>query len=204
MGRDNVGKILPFSGNIANKSRRPTVPQLNIKGPNTSKMNVFYYLALQFEALVILLQDTHCTNAEKLVLSGYQLAGSSVIRKHGLATFSTSNYGIRFWTNRHRHRRLSGCAWTLMVNVYKLPRMRLQSLDFPGFPHLCLYTGDFNCHHVEWGYDDNRADGECLVGWARIDGLALLYNAKDAARFYSGSWNTGNYPDLAFASAGPT
>ena len=50
-------------------------------------MNVLHHLALQSEALVILLQETHCTDAEKLVLPNYQLAGSSLSRKHGLATF---------------------------------------------------------------------------------------------------------------------
>ena len=61
--------------------------QLNIEGLTASKMNVLYYLALQLEAFVILLQETHCTDAEKLVLKNYQLAGSSLSRKHGLATF---------------------------------------------------------------------------------------------------------------------
>ena len=42
-----------------------------------------------------------------------------------------------------------------------------------------------------------------LAGWASINCLALLYNAKDAASFYSGCWNTGTNPDLAFASVGP-
>ena len=50
-------------------------------------MNVLHHLAMQSEALVILLQETHCTDAEKLVLPHYQLAGSSLSRKHGLATF---------------------------------------------------------------------------------------------------------------------
>ena len=45
--------------------------------------------------------------------------------------------------------------------------------------------------------------GECLAGWASVNCLALLYNAKDAASFYSGRWNTGTNPDLAFASVGP-
>ena len=71
------------------------------------------------------------------------------------------------------------------------------------FPHLCLYAGDFNCRHADWGYDDNSPDGECLAGWASINCLALLYNAKDAASFYSGRWNTGTNPDLAFAIVGP-
>ena len=44
---------------------------------------------------------------------------------------------------------------------------------------------------------------ECLAGLASINCLALLYNAKDAASFYSGRWNTGTNPDLAFASVGP-
>ena len=42
-----------------------------------------------------------------------------------------------------------------------------------------------------------------MAGWASINCLVLLYNAKDAASFYSGRWNTGTNPDLAFASAGP-
>ena len=78
--------------------------------------------------------------------------------------------------------------------------MQLQSLDLSVFPHPCPYAGDFNCHHVDWGYDNNSPDSECLAGWASINNLALLYNAKDAPIFYSGCWNTGTNPDLAFAS----
>ena len=71
------------------------------------------------------------------------------------------------------------------------------------FTHPCLYAGDFNCRHADWGYDDNSPDGECLAGWASINCLALLHNAKDAAGFYSCRWNTGTNPNLAFASIGP-
>ena len=73
----------------------------------------------------------------------------------------------------------------------------------PSVPHPCLYAGDFNYCHANWGYDDNSPDGECLAGWASINCLALLYNAKDAASFYSGRWNTGTNPEVAFASVGP-
>ena len=90
-----------------------------------------------------------------------------------------------------------------LVNVYKPLPMQLQSLDFPMFPHPCLYGGNFNCHHADWGYDDNSLDNECLAGWASINCLALLYNAKDTASFYSSCWNTGTNPDLAFTSVGP-
>ena len=90
-----------------------------------------------------------------------------------------------------------------IVNVYKPPSTRLQTLDLPVFPHPCRYAGDFNCRHADWGYDDNSPDGECLAGWASINCLALLYNAKDAASFYFGRCNTGTNPDLAFACVGP-
>ena len=39
---------------------------------------------------------------------------------------------------------------------------RLRTLDLPVFPHPCLYAGDFNCRHADWGYDDNSPDGEKL------------------------------------------
>ena len=42
-----------------------------------------------------------------------------------------------------------------------------------------------------------------MAGWATINRLALLYDAKDTASFYSGRWNTGTNPDLAFARVGP-
>ena len=90
-----------------------------------------------------------------------------------------------------------------IVNVYKPPPTRLRTLDLSVFPHPCLYADDFNCCHADWGYYDSSPDGECLAGWASINCLALLYNAKDAASFYSGLWNTGTNPDLAFASVDP-
>ena len=87
-----------------------------------------------------------------------------------------------------------------IVNVYKPPPIRLQVFDLPVFPQLCLYAGDFNCQHVDWGYDANRGDGECLAGWANTNNLALLHNPTDSASFHSDRWNTSTHPDLAFLS----
>ena len=206
-GRGNARIKLPFSGHIANKFRRPTIFQLNIEGLTASKMNVLHHLAMHSEALVILLKETHCTDVEKLVLPNYQLAGSSLSRKHGLATFVHER--LRY-TLLDQSPPTSEIEWLCVdddgykiVNVYKPPPTRLRTLDLPVFPHPCLYAGHFNCRHADWGYDDNSPDGECLAGWASINCLALLYNAKDAASFYSGRWNTGTNPDLAFASVGP-
>ena len=84
-----------------------------------------------------------------------------------------------------------------------LHRFALQESDLQVFPHPCLYAGDFNCQHVDRSYDTNSADGECLVGCANTNNLALLHNSKDDASFHSGRWNTSTNPDLAFVSIDP-
>ena len=89
-----------------------------------------------------------------------------------------------------------------IVNVYKPPPTPLQTTDLPVFPHPILYSGDFNCPHVNWGYSSNSADGECLVAWASLNGLVPLHDPKDMATFHSGCWNNGTNPDLAFVSVG--
>ena len=176
---------MPFSGHIANKFRRRTILQLNIEDLTASKMNVLHYLALQFETLVFLLKVTDCTNAEKLELPGFPLAGCSSSRKYGLPRLTT------FVHKQLRYSRLDqslptseielfcvsvvGCK---IVNVYQPPLTRVRFLDLPVFPHHCLCAGDFKCHHVDWGYDDNSPDGECLAGWESINRLALLYNVR--------------------------
>ena len=169
-GLGNARIKLLFSGNNANKFRRPTILQLNIEGLTASKMNVLHQLAMQFEALVILLQETQCTDAEKLVLLNYLLAASSLSRKHGLATFVHER--LRY-TLLDQSPPTSEIEWLCVdvVNVYKPPLTRLRTLDLPVFPHPCLYAGDFNCRHADWGYDDNSPDGECLAGWASINCL---------------------------------
>ena len=152
-GWDNVRIKLPFSGHIDNKFRRPTILQLNIEGITETKMNVHYYLAIQSEALVILLQETHCTDAEKLVLPNYQLAGSSLSRKHSLATFVHER--LRY-TLLEQSTLTSEIEWLCVdvdgykiVNVYKPPPTPLQTLNLPVFAHPCLYAGDFNCRHAD-------------------------------------------------------
>ena len=52
------------------------------------------------------------------------------------------------------------------------------------FPHPCLYAGDFNCHHADWGYSTTSPDGESLVDSATKSNLALLHNPKTLEHRY--------------------
>ena len=177
---------------------------MNIEDLTASKMSVLHHLALQCEALVILLQETHCTSVERLDLPSYHLAGFSLSRKHGLATFVHERLK---WILIDQSPPTSEIEWVCVdvdnykiVNVYKPPPTRMQASDLPAFPHLCLYADDFNCHHVDWAYDNSDPDGVCLAGWASANNSTLLYSPKEAASFHSGRWKTDTNPDLAFAS----
>ena len=70
---------VPKASSLATEYRRPRCKQ--------DECTVLYRLAVQYEALVILLQENQCTCADKLKIKGFALAGSSLSRKHGLATF---------------------------------------------------------------------------------------------------------------------
>ena len=124
-----VAHKLPFSGHIIKKFRGPSILQLNIEGLTASKINVLHHLAIQLEAFVILLQETQCTSAEKLVLTNYQLAGFSLSRKHGLAMFVHERLK---WTLYDRSPTTSETEWLCVdvdgykiVNIYKPPPTRL-------------------------------------------------------------------------------
>ena len=198
---------MPLPGHTVNKFRRPTVLQLNIEGLTASKMNALHYFAVQYEALIILLQETHCTCADKLTIPGFALAGSSFSKKHGFATFVHDRLK---WTLADQPPAALETEWLCedvdgyrIVNVYKPPPTRLQASDLPVFPHIVFHAGDFNCSYVNWGYKTSSVDGEWLVAWASLNDLVPFHDPKDITTFHSGRWNTGTNPDLTFVSVGP-
>ena len=136
--------------------------------------------------------ETHCTSAKKLILPSFQPARYySLTRKHDFATFV--NKRLRF-TLLDQSSPTSEIEWLCVdvdgyeiFSVYKPLPMRLQSLDLPLFPHPYLHGSNFNCHNVDWGYDNNCLNGECLAGWENINYLAFLYNAKMPPAFTPGA-----------------
>jgi len=76
-----------------------------------------------------------------------------------------------------------------IINVYKRPRSRLTPTAVPTFPHPSLCVSDFNCQHVNWGYNNTSFDSESLDSWAISNNSGLLYDPKKAANFSSHKWN---------------
>jgi len=57
-----------------------------------------------------------------------------------------------------------------VVNVYK-SYSRLTPMTIPTFPHTSLYDADFNCQHLNWGYNTTSLDNVNLDSWATSNNL---------------------------------
>jgi len=85
-----MGHKTPFSGRgsrNAAEDPRPNVLQLNTEGLTANKISVIEKLAYKNKAFIIVLQETHCTTADKLVIPNFSLAGSVLSRNHSPSTF---------------------------------------------------------------------------------------------------------------------
>jgi len=86
-----MGQTTPSSGcgsrNAAEDDPRPNIHQLNIEGLTENKISVIEQLPYKNKAFIIVLQETNCTTADKLMIPNFSLAGSILSRNHGLVTF---------------------------------------------------------------------------------------------------------------------
>ena len=172
-------------------------------------------LAHNNKVIAILLQETHCTNLYFLAIAGYKLCAFTTSKHHGIATFVSQDATFvsqdATWSTVARSHSNSEIEWLAIridgmtiVNIYKPPPTRLTPTLLPSFGNQCIYAGDFNCQHSEWGYHMCSADGDSLTVWASANGLTLLYDPKEPASFHSQGWNSDTSHDLAFAHTADT
>ena len=124
-----VGHTMPFLGRgsrNAAEDPRPNMLQLNIEGLTANKISVIEQLAYKNKAFIIVLQETHCTTAGKLVIPNFSLPGSVLSRTHSLATFVHEQLE---WSLVDPSPEQSETEWLCIdvtgykiINVYKPPR----------------------------------------------------------------------------------
>ena len=199
-GRDDM----PLSGHTVNKFRRPAVLQLNIEGLTASKMNVLRHLTVQYEVLVIIPQETHYTCADMLTIPGFALAGSSLSRKHGLATFVHDR--LR-WTFAEQSPATSETEWLCVdvdgyriFNVYKPPPTQLQASGLPVFPFsmLAILIVRMSTGVIELTVPMESA---LLLGQASMALSLSMTKGRGHPTFWS--LEHLHNPDLIFVSVGP-
>ena len=87
-----------------------------------------------------------------------------------------------------------------VVNIYKPPSIKWSEPNMTNFVHPCVFMGDFNSHHVNWGYNNNDHDGVFLKDWMHNNGFNLIFDAKAKKSFFSKVHGTETNPDLCFVS----
>jgi len=139
-------------------THEPSILQLNSAGLTEKKISVIEQLAYRNKAFINVLQETHCTTADKLVIHNFSLAASVMNRKHTLATFVHERLE---WSLVDQSPEQSETEWLCVdvagykIIVYKLPRSRLAPNAIPTSPHPSLYVDDFKCQHVNGEQQQN-------------------------------------------------
>ena len=136
--------------------------QLKIERTTTSKTSVVECFAHKIKALVILLQETHCTFVDELVFPNFALAESFPSKNHGLATFVQKSLS---WTPADHSPEDSeieclcmDIAGLKIINIYKPPSSLLLTMSLLVFPSPHVYAGDFNSQHVQQEYRANTSN----------------------------------------------
>jgi len=109
------------------------------RGITANKIRVIEQLAYKNKEFIIVLQETHWTTADKLLISNFSLAGSVLSRKYGTDTFVHERLG---WSLVDQSPEQSKTEWLRVyaaeykiINIYKPRRSRLTHTDIPTFPH---------------------------------------------------------------------
>ena len=134
-----------------------------------AKREIIQYIASDNKATITLLQKTHQTSSNKLKLCGYTLADWIPHQGHGIATFvqattSFTHDGKSFEDNPTERSTISINNINI-TNLYHLPTVTMDTSNLPPVSAASVISGDFNCHHENWGYSTRDYNEKCLADW---------------------------------------
>ena len=176
--------------------------QLNAEGPSKAKRTLIGKLAYQHSADVICLEETHIAvnEAARFTTNGYDLLSHTLEAKHGRATYVKSDIADAHCISSSEFCDVIEVGGYQIANVYKPPSGNWQNPLLPILDHPGIYTGDFNSHHQDWGYDDSSKDGEELANWACRNDVSLIHDRKQCGTFHSARWKKDYSPDLCWVT----
>ena len=106
--------VMPIFSSIsaAEDDPRHNILQLHTEGLTAKKNSVIEQLAYKNKAFIIVLQETHCTTADKLVIPNFSLAGSVLSRNQVFPRLSTSGWNGHWSISLQNYQSLSGYVQT--------------------------------------------------------------------------------------------
>ena len=173
---------------------RLNIQQLNTEGLTASKLNVIEQVDYKNKALATIIQDTHYTTADKLVIPNVSLAGSVPRRKQGLATF------VHEWlewslADKSPEKSETECLCEdfveyKIISVYKAPTSRLTPRAISTLLQSSLFRRKLQLsacplgmHHISWQWkpnilDSNQQPLRCCTTQSRSQSLFSLMEPR--------------------------
>lgn len=172
------------------------VLQINVERISAEKSEYLARIAFDLNVDLILLQESHAKNdsdlMKRVTIDGFSLISALNDSRYGIATYMKSS--IVEFDIKHEEIVNNIFVSTINVaginitNVYKPPSIAWSSEVIKTFDAPFTYIGDFNSHHLDWGYNINDENGHTLTDWMDYNSLELVYSAKDKKTFHSARW----------------
>lgn len=184
--------------------------QLNIEGASASKSEYLSRKAYDHKVDVIVVQETHINRGEEYhtrgLVKGYYVVAYLLSPVYGIATYLRNDIKdvkvMELSSENDIFRIVTAVGDHTVTNIYKPPNAAWTNNPVPNnflcHPSICL--GDFNSHHMSWGYNANDPNGDALKEWSESRNLFLVFDAKDRKTFFSARWRRGYNPDICFVS----
>lgn len=197
-----------MSTHSINIGRSLSVMHFNIEGSSAENSEILSRVAYEHCVDVIALQETHIDDAVAYNIRGhipgYNTVAYLTHSKYGIATYirvDHLNYSVILLNQENDIScivvEVNGVKIT---NVYKPPNILWPDEVLKLQSHPAVYVGDYNSHHIMWGYTRNNENGAKLLDWAESSNLFLVQDLKGLTTFKSARWQSGTNPDLCFVS----
>lgn len=181
---------------------------LNIEGISLAKCQILSKLAQDEEIDVILLQETHIRNENDLnrrcTISGFSIIESIFHPHYGITTLVRDTISSVQTVHKSCEDDVEviiiSVSDIIIANIYKPPAKTRPNPPLPVFQQCTIYMGDFNSHHIDWGYKHNDENGNKICEWINLHNLDLIVDLKDRKTFRSAAHGTSSNPDLCIVS----
>jgi hypothetical protein len=184
----------PFSGPAL------TITSINIEDLTSNKEILLANLCKETLCDIICIQETHRSNEwYKPKIREMKLVAEIPHDKHGSANHlnftklmlkikssDVTNFeGIEILTIE-----LANC---IITSLYKLPNVSFTFHNPDNFKNsrTKIITGDFNSHHIKWGYENTNYDRGRVEQWADGNQLSIIHDSKLSPSFNSVRWKGG-------------
>lgn len=159
--------------------------QINVEGASVASSEYLSRLAYEHKVDAITVQETHINDGSEYntrgLVSGFKVIAYVLSPIYGAATYIRADideYEVIHVSNENNISMIVVKIDDIKItNVYKPPNSTWPEEPIPNtfVQHPAVCIGDFNSHHLTWGYNVNDANGDRIHEWSEAQNMFLVY-----------------------------